>query len=531
MKFHASIAWAAMAAALAVPAAAQAKAHAKPHHRAPAAGAGLAAELRIAQEQIAQLTAQVNALQAKTDAAASQQVATAQVAAQSQAAAETASAAAVKADTALAHADAAQKAAAHPAVPEAVKWAANTTVGSTVFFNMSNINQKTNVATNPGGKNANSGTGFNIKRVYLSVNHTFNNTFSAAVVADISNVIGETATTNYVTPAITTSAPTCTTTSPSAGKYVTTCTAPTSTLGTAALDGKGFYVKNAFLQAKINPALIIRAGAAPLPWVPYVEGLNGHRYVDNMMIDRLSYGTTADWGLHALGDVANGHVSYAVAAVDGGGYRNVKVTNHVDFEGRLSGQYDGFNVAIGGYIGKRANQTQYVESAAGVITPTSFRTAKRWDAVAAYKNDLFTIGGEYFHAKNWNNVTVNPSAYALSQDAAEGFSAFGTFNVNKQWSVFGRYDWAKPNKITDPALRDHYLNAGIQWEPIKLIDLSLVYKHETAKNGAVSSTDGVVGCATSATANSFASLASQTSGICSGNGTYDEIGLFGQLKF
>ena len=32
--------------------------------------------------------------------------------------------------------------------------------------------------------------------------------------------------------------------------------------------------------------------------------------------------------------------------------------------------------------------------------------ATREDAAAGYKSKLFTIGGEYFHAKNWNNVTT-----------------------------------------------------------------------------------------------------------------------------
>jgi hypothetical protein len=293
-------------------------------------------------------------------------------------------------------------------------------------------------------------------------------------------------------------------------------------------------VKNAFLQAKLDPALVIRAGAAPLPWVPYIENQYGFRHIENETLDRLNYGTTADWGIHVLGDLAGGLISYQISAIDGGGYRNVKVTKTVDLEGRLSAQYDGFWAAVGGYTGKRAND---VQTLTGAAFPTTFRTAKRGDAAAGYKTKLFNVGGEVFYAKNWNNVTVNPVnattlvPIAYSQDSARGYSVFGNINITPKWTAFGRYDFNEPNHITDPGLKDHYFNVGLQWEPVKIVDIALVYKRETARGGAVSTTDGVIGCATSATANSFATTAALVSGTCLGNGTYDEFGLWGQFKF
>ena len=207
-----------------------------------------------------------------------------------------------------------------------------------------------------------------------------------------------------------------------------------------------------------------------------------------------------------LGDLAGGLVSYQVSAIDGAGYRNVKVTKSVDLEGRLSVQYQGLFAAVGGYTGKRGNDTQ-----ATGLTPTTFHTAKRLDFGAGYKSALFTVGGEYYYAKNWNNVAVNPATNAFPEDSAQGYSLFGNVNFAPRWTVFGRYDWNKPNRLTDPALRDRYFNVGLQYEPFHNVDLAMVYKRDRVANGILNTGNGNIG------------------GL--DDGTYDEFGIFGQFRF
>ena len=526
MKFLNTIALSAVAAVIAAPLTAEAKV--KHHHAAAAQGASTAAELKSAQAEITELQARLNSLEARIDSQGNaQQAAASQAANQAEAATQLASTASAKADQAAVTAQVAQtQATSANKGLDLVKWAKNTQITGRMFFNESHIDQHTN-----GLRNAQTGTGFNVKRVYIGVDHQFSPIFAASLLMDISNVIGESAETNFVTPTVTASAPVCTTTV-TAGTLVakTTCVAGAATnlAGSPNVIGKGFYVKNAFVQAKLNPALIIRAGAAPLPWVPYIENQYGFRHIEHETLDRLGYGTTADWGIHVLGDLAHGLFSYQLSAIDGAGYRNVRVTKTVDLEGRVSAQYDGFWAAIGGYTGKRGNDTQTLTGAA---FPTTFRTAKRADVGAGYKNAVFNVGGEAFYAKNWNNVTVNPATTAFSQDSARGYSAFGNVNLTPKWTVFGRYDFNQPNYITDRALHDHYFNVGLQWEPVKIVDLALVYKRETVRNGSVATSSGVIGCGTGATPNFDTSAAVQTTNNCIGNGTYDEFGLWGQFKF
>jgi hypothetical protein len=473
MRYHTTtVALAALAAAIALPATAQAKAHHEEVEK-----VSVSSQVDIAQAEIRQQQAQIDLLKSLVE---KQSAAIAALQGQTATLAPAVANATATANTAAATATAANTVATKDrVVVDAVKWASNTQVHGAVFFNASTITQNSN-----GGRTTATGTGVNIKRVYIGVDHQFDKVFSASLLADVSNVAGSSSSGNNASFSTSTSAPV----------------------------GRGFYVKNAYIQAKIDPALIIRVGAAPLPWVPYVEGYNGHRYVENMLLDRVSQGsvkqklgTTADYGVHVLGDLFGGLISYQVSAIDGSGYRDVNVTKYVDFEGRVSAQYKGFFAAVGGYDGHLG---QSVSAATPTVFTPVLHTARRIDAAAGYKNAIFSVGGEYYYAKDYASVLTT------TQDSSLGYSVFGSVNLNPKWQVFGRYDWDRslPN-ITTQATRvsDHYFNVGLQWEPVKIVDLSLIYKREAVDNGSLSTQNGTVGG--------------------SGNGTYDEVGLFGQLKF
>jgi hypothetical protein len=446
--------------------------------------------------EISALKAQVEALTARLDA---QEQNAAQTTAQVNMAQNTAAAAQATAAQAQTTAAAAQTQVAE--VPTQVKtqlaaqlpkekfaWANSTSISGRMYFNFSNVEQKINGKRVTGGT-AGNGTGFDVKRMYLGIDHTFSPMFSANLTMDASNVVGSTSNYNF---------------------NANSATAPANS---TALVGRGFYIKKAYLQAKLNPALIIRLGSADLPWIPYIENQYGYRHIENTLIDRTGYGTSADWGIHVLGDLAGGLLSYQFSAIDGGGYRNVKVTKSVDFEGRVSTSYKGFFAGVGGYSGKLGNDTQGAVIALPGGATRDIRTATRIDAAAGYKSKLFTIGGEYFHAKNYKNTNT------ATTDKADGWTVFGNVNFAKTWSVFGRYDSIKPNKITNDEFKQHYFNAGVQWEPVKIVDLALVYKREVGTN------DGLI---SEALGNQNAPSVTLLSGQ---RATNTEIGLFGQFRF
>jgi hypothetical protein len=335
-------------------------------------------------------------------------------------------------------------------------WEANTKVGATMFGDISNINQKDDGVNQP-----NNGTNYDIKRFYIIIDHRFNDVFSANVTTDFNYDSGPAAATQL-------------------------------------------YLKKAYIQAKLSNALVIRLGSADLPWVPFVENLYGHRYVDNVLIDRTKFGTSADWGLHVSGAFANGMFNYAVSAIDGSGYKKPAIgtanrTNYIDLEGRVSAHIANFTAAVGGYTGRLGKDV--------VGTPT-FHNAERFDALLAYTDKRIRLGGEYFWARDWNDVT---QPIASKTTRSDGYSVFGSFNVTQKVAIFGRYDWVKPKEDTAPTETDNYFNFGISYHPIEVVDFALVYKRDKVDNGLFSTSNGVIG------------------GVAAG--TYDEVGLFTQVKF
>jgi hypothetical protein len=247
------------------------------------------------------------------------------------------------------------------------------------------------------------------------------------------------------------------------------------------------YIKRAYLQAKVSDALSIRAGSANTPWVPMVEDLYGYLYVEKVLADRLKFGTSADWGLHAFGKSASGMFNYAVAAVNGGGYKNPSRSKGVDFEGRISVvPVTGLTLAAGFYSGHLGKETQ---------TVSSLHTATRTDALVVYGTSKYRVGAEYMEARNWNQVLTSAT------DKAEAYSLWGVVNFSPKYSAFARFDSAKPSKLLAPTLKDTYFDIGLSYRPMAKMTEHGSYTNAFFTNGG------------------------------SVDGKYSEIGVWAQLKY
>jgi hypothetical protein len=297
------------------------------------------------------------------------------------------------------------------------KLISNTSVSGKMFFDFTNINDK----NSDKGKTDKSGFGLDVKRFYLGINHKFNDVWSANLTTDF----------NYA-----------------------------SAIGQTSL-----YVKKAYVQGKFDDAAVLRIGSADLPWVPFAENYYGFRYVENTLIDRLKYGTSADWGLHLGGDVgASKSLNYAVSVINGGGYKNPSRSKSVDFEGRVGFvPFENMIVAVGGYSGKLGKEVE---------STLNSNTAQRGDLMVAYADKTIRLGAEYFTAKNWNNV-LSPLS-----DKADGYSLWGSIALSDDIALFARYDNAKLSKNLDRKAKDTYYNLGLQYQVTKGFKLAGVWKHE-----------------------------------------------------
>ncbi|HVN76720.1 MAG TPA: hypothetical protein VMT19_10420 [Thermoanaerobaculaceae bacterium] len=306
-----------------------------------------------------------------------------------------------------------------------------TTIGGRVYADLSSKENKDDAT---GVKTSDSGVGIDVKRFYFTVTHDFDSMWSAQFQSDI---------------------------------------------GDAGAKRYDVFVKKAFIQLKLDNAAIFRLGSADTPWVPFVEGIYGQRYLENILVDELSFGTSADWGLHFLGKAADNMLSYQFSLLNGKGYSNPTRTKSVDFEGRVALEpVSGLTFAVGGYSGKRGNDTD--------ATPAK-HTANRFDALANWNVGPVKIGGEYFTADNWNQTAKTPT------DKSDGYSGWLQFAVDKEWTLFGRYDTADPSKDLNAALKYKYYNLGVQWKPVKSTVATLAYKYADVAGGTLSTSNGTIG--------------------------------------
>jgi Phosphate-selective porin O and P len=374
--------------------------HAAPAPQDAQRSAARSAEVEQLRAQLAALQAKVDELEQRTDAQSDINVSTGQ------------------------NIEAMQKAQAAPASP-LDKALADTTFSGKMFFDVSNVDQKNSDT----GKTDASGTGLDVKRFYLGVDHTFNDVWSASLTTDF-NYVGNDGETNL-------------------------------------------FVKKAYVQGKFDQAAVLRIGSADMPWIPFVESYYGFRYVENTLTDRLKYANSADWGLHLGGDLGASKVAnYAVSVVNGGGYKNPSRSKGVDVEGRVGFvPFDGMVVAVGGYGGHLGKETESIGAP---------HSAQRGDVLVAYAGKKVRVGAEYFTAKNWGNLVLGPV-----EDKADGYSLWGSVALTDEIALFARYDNAKLSRDLDDDAKDVYYNLGLQYQVTKGFKLAAVWKHEKADHSVV----------------------------------------------
>ncbi len=308
-------------------------------------------------------------------------------------------------------------------------WWDNTKISGRMYWDITSLNLK-----NDGTASKNNGFSFDIKRFYIGIDHKFSSIFSANVTTDVTY--------------------------------------------DSNISVSQIYIKKAYLQASLDPAFNIIVGSTDMPWIPYAEGVYGYRFVENTLIDRMHFGNSADWGAYITGQLADGLIDYKFSATTGAGYKKIIRTNQPDYEGRVSLNWEGLDLAVGGYIGHLGAQHG----------TTTYNTAERFDAMGAYTFEGLKLGVEYFSASNFTQVTSTTSSHAY------GVSPFASYQFTPEWSVFGRYDYVKPySDAARSSYHNDYFNVGVDYHPVKIVDIALVFKQDEGANGFYGDSNGTIG--------------------------------------
>ena len=157
-------------------------------------------------------------------------------------------------------------------------------------------------------------------------------------------------------------------------------------------------------------------------------------------------------------------------------------------------------LAVGGYTGKLGKSTDN--------WPTRHPSRNALRCARGLHRQAHSRGRRIFCAKNWNNVNT---AGTRQVERLVGLRLVRLHSADRRLRPL-RLGEAEPGYSTR-TLKDHYFNVGVDYKPIPPLDFALVYKRDRANNGFLQPRT--------------ARSAERTRH----HGTYDEIGLFGQLVF
>jgi hypothetical protein len=332
-------------------------------------------------------------------------------------------------------------------------WAGETTLAGTIFTDITHRENKDDAT---GATDSRSGFGIDLTRFYSTVIYKHDDRWSANFTADVCDKVNV------------------------GGTKSARCEV---------------FIKKAYVQGHFSDPVNFRLGAADMAWIPYVEADNKYRYVEPMLADRFSFGTSTDWGLHFYG--RTGIFNYQVSVVNGGTYTEASNfrSKGVDFEARLAVEpMAGLKIAVGGYTGRRGQELDTRPA------NTRYQDAQRLDAMVSYSDPggHFRVGGELMQANDWNSVIVptppNPAGSRSKSDEAEGYSAWVAVPVTPKVEIFGRYDNLDFNKkfgeLHDanqgkPGPEAIYYHAGVQLALNSAYVASIAYKHLDVDHGRV----------------------------------------------
>lgn len=315
-----------------------------------------------------------------------------------------------------AQANAAQQTPAQPARPAQGQHAQGQSAPSTRFSSLIFVNASDR--QHEGRSSADEGLKVDLKRLYLTMDHRFNERWSAQLLTDVQWHRNS--------------------------------------------DPTDVWLRHAYLQRELGNGAQLQIGSAPMPWIAQ-EAREGFRYVDPQLNAMNRIGAPADYGLHLKG--RRGQFSYAASVVTGAGFQRPRLGRNPDVEVRLGWfPVKSVELAAGAYRGTRALD-------AG--SRRRQHTAQRWNVMASWVGERGRAGVQYFRAENWTQV-VQPL-----EDAGHGVSVWGSHRIAPQWSVFARHDRLRLSRRLDPSREQRYDQLGVEWAHSPRLRLALVGKRTT----------------------------------------------------
>ncbi len=256
-------------------------------------------------------------------------------------------------------------------------------------------------------------TGVNIERAYLTADYAFNQTWRLRWRADANIAFNQTSRTNE----------------------------------------QELFVKNALVSGDLTPRLTFEIGIIDTPWIVYEESLWQHRYVSRDLTE--TGDKSSDAGIAIRGRLAEDRVEYHLAALNGGGYKDLSSGNtSLDIDSRLSFMpHDDWTLDVQLRDGHDGTQTE---------TERGTRT-RLYQVMVTYGSTDHRIGFNFFDRESETKST------SVTRDF-EGYAIWGWIDLKPGTGLFARFEQSKalrpsnaPASLPDSTDTDHIV-VGIDRE-------------------------------------------------------------------
>jgi hypothetical protein len=212
-----------------------------------------------------------------------------------------------------------------------------------------------------------------------------------------------------------------------------------------------YRLKYAYLTlTDLIPDAQLKLGQTQTSWLDWEEHIWGYRMQGTVFVDREGYLTSSDLGVSLVGSLGK-HLEYATMLSNGEGYHAAESNKYKMGDIRLT-----YTPLPENDFWKNLRLTGYFQGGRYASNQDRYRVIGN----ISYKNDRFTLAGEYLYASDpYSRVSSkHPSLAGLSGDAkARGISVYGVLKFPDKWNKFsliGRYDYLDPdNDVSD---NSHY---------------------------------------------------------------------------
>ena len=219
------------------------------------------------------------------------------------------------------------------------------------------------------------------------------------------------------------------------------------------------YIKNALVSWTRN-GFTINGGMIQTTQSALQEKIWAKRYIMMVFHDQYKFGSSADLGF-SMEYKFTDWVKADFIMVNGEGYKKIQSN-----KGFLYGLGATFNPTKEFYIRLYADlNNSRLEGKSNIYG---------YSALMAYKNDKFTVSGEFNMMQNYKN--------AKDQNLL-GCSVFGSAKVHKLIEVYGRYDLITSNKNWNADNDKHAIIAGFEYQPCKYVKLSPNFRMDIPQHG------------------------------------------------